>query len=114
MEDDVLVIGRANEVAWFLTTNGQPLTDLSGVIKALLVVDDLTIDSTGNGLGFLTLNQTAEWRAGVTRPVVTFALKNSGLLAAGDYHGVQLITVDADHPLGVVWKNDIRLRVVPA
>ena len=47
-------LGRDNTFSIFLLDDGSPLEDLSGITKILLVVDDLTIDSTGNGNGYIT------------------------------------------------------------
>lgn len=103
-------LGRDNTFSIFLLDDGSPLEDLSGITKILLVVDDLTIDSTGNGNGYITTG-TEDWRPGDPKPVIVFDLGNASLLTAGVFRGCQVITFDTSNPNGVIWTRDLTLEV---
>ena len=108
---ETIYLGRDNEMSIFLVDEGTPLDNLTGITKVLLIVDDVTIDSTGNGSGYITWNETEDWRPGDPKPVVKFKLGTSGLLTAGSYRGCRIITFDTSNPNGVEWTRDLVIEV---
>jgi len=106
-------LSRDNKFALFLLEAGVPLTSLTHITKVYLVVDDLTIDSSGNGSGHIDWSESEDWRPGVSRPVIKFQLGTSGLLTEGIYRGCQLITFDTTNTNGLIWVRDLVLEVKP-
>lgn len=110
---ETIFLSRDNEIAIFLLEEGVPLTSLVVVTKVYLMVDDLTIDSSGNGAGLLTWDESEDWRPGVSRPVVKFKHGTSGLLTEGTYRGCRIITFDVINTNGLEWVRDLVLEVKP-
>lgn len=108
-----VIIGRDNEFWLFLLEQGVPLSDLSPLTRVLLVADEITIDSLGNGVGLIDWSETADWRPGQAKPVMKFKLGTSSLLPTGSYRGCRIITFDISNPNGVEWTRDLVIEVKP-
>jgi hypothetical protein len=108
---EIIYLNRDNENSIFLLEEGSPLTSLVGITKVYLIVDDVTIDSTGNGVGLFDLTETENWRPGDPKPVIKFTLGNAALLTEGIYRGCRIITFDTSNPNGLEWTRDLVIEV---
>lgn len=111
---EYVMLGRDNEFARFLLSDGTPLDDLSNIQKVQLLIDGRTLDSSQLPAGTITWDQTAEWRAGVSKPVITFKLglvEGANALEEGIARGGKLITFDPENPDGLEWTRSINLEV---
>jgi hypothetical protein len=108
---ETIILGRDNENSVFLLEEGSPLTSLVGITQVLLIVDDVTIDSLGNGVGLFDLTGAENWRPGDPKPVIKFTLGTSGLLTEGIYRGCRIITFDTSNPNGLEWTRDLVIEV---
>jgi hypothetical protein len=108
---ETIYLGRDNENSIFLLEEGSPLDSLVGITKVYLIVDDITIDSSGNGSAYIDLSGVENWRPGDPKPVIKFTLGNSSLLTEGIYRGCRIITFDTSNPNGLEWTRDLVIEV---
>lgn len=103
--------GRDNTIDLVLINKGSVLTDLSGVTRATVKVDDSnTFDSAATGGGSILWWTDSMTYRGVSTDVLKIKL-GAQSLATGEYTGCDVVVYDATNTNGLQVENPIKLTV---
>jgi hypothetical protein len=102
--EEVVWIGHNNSIDLRLYSDGSEV-DLAAVTEMRLAIGSVIIVSTDAAGGAIRWNQ-----AGYDEGEIRIVAGGSTALSTGRFSGA-LVVYDPTNPLGVVWDNDIPIRV---
>ena len=103
--------GRDNIITLVLSNNGSVITDLSGVTRVVVKIDDsTTVDSDVVGSSVIWWTDSLTYR-GATTDVLRFKLGGQSL-DAGEYQGVEVVFYDGNLTNGAQLQSGMTLTVV--
>jgi len=104
--EEIIWIGRDNSIDLRLYADSTEV-DLASVTEIRLAIGSVVVTSTDSASGEIRWNQ-----AGYDTGEIRILAGSNTALSTGRYNGA-LVVYDPTNPLGVVWDNDIPIRVKP-
>ena len=114
--EEEIWLERENVIDWVIKNDDVPVSDLSGLTRAVVCIGSTTIDSAvwGSGVIWWTDSVTAKTLpdgTSYTGDVVRAKLGLASGFTAGEYENCRLVIFDADYPSGLVASDDITFTV---